>query len=63
MKTDINAMRVILKYYQNERPLIYYTVETKAETYMQALEICKGIAETCHGIITETRIEKVTPLP
>ena len=59
MKSEQYTHEVFVRYYQNETPLVYYTVQSKAVTYLEALDLCKGIAETCHGIITETRIELI----
>ncbi len=67
MKVDQNAQRIFIKYVcagsADWKSKVYYAVELEAENYMKALEYCKNIAESCQGIITETRIERITPAP
>lgn len=40
---------------------VYYTVEMRATSYMQAVEFLGNIAASCNGTITETSITPIKP--
>lgn len=62
MEKAIYTQAILVKYYQAGgapgQPFdkVYYTIEMKARTYMEAIEFLNNIAASCHGIITETHI-------